>query len=270
MLTFIALLVCGYVLVLGALYFFQRGLIYYPNTAPPDITASGVSDMQPVRTVTSDGLELLSWYRAATPGKPTLVLFQGNAGNIQHRGTKVRQFLDAGNGVMLVGYRGYGGNPGSPSEQGLYADARAALDYLENTGVAADRVVLYGESLGSGVAVKLAAEWADKAMPVAGLVLESPFSSVVDSAAFYYPYIPVGWLLKDRFESTAIIADVAAPVMVIHGERDEVTPVRFGRKLFEAAVQPKQAHWIRDAGHNDLADYGLQDLVLDFLNGLSR
>lgn len=270
MLTFAVLLACGYLALVGVLYFFQRGLIYYPDTKAPDMAAAGVPDMRPVRTVTSDGLELLSWYGGAASGKPTLVLFQGNAGNIQYRGYKVRPFLNAGYGVMLVGYRGYGGNPGRPGEQGLYADARAALDYLENIGVGPERIVLYGESLGSGVAVRMATERAAAARPVAAVVLEAPFTSIGDVAAYYYPYIPVRWLLKDRFESAAIIAAVGAPVLVVHGEQDEVIPMRFGKTLFDAALQPKQAHWVRDAGHNDLADFGLIELVLDFLSDVER
>jgi len=270
MLTFAALLTCGYVLLVGMLYFFQRGLIYYPDASVPDIAAAGVPDMRPVRTVTSDGLELLSWHAGAAPDKPTVVLFQGNAGNIEHRGYKVRPFLNAGYGVMLVGYRGYGGNPGRPGEQGLYADARAALDYLENSGVGSGRIVLYGESLGSGVAVRMAAERAAADRPVAAVVLEAPFPSIGEVAAHYYPFIPVRWLLKDRFESAAIIASVGAPVLVVHGEQDEVIPVRFGKTLYEAAEQPKQGHWVRDAGHNDLADFGLHELVIDFLGGPER
>jgi hypothetical protein len=212
---------------------------------------------------------LLSWYRAADADMPTVVLFQGNAGNIELRGSKARPFMDAGYGMMLVGYRGFGGNPGSPSEQGLYEDARAALRYLGENGVSAERVVLYGESLGTGVAVRIAAEQAGENAPVAAVVLEAPFSSIVDAAAFYYPYVPVSMMLKDRFNSIDAIADIGAPVLFVHGEEDEVTPIRFGKRLFDAAEEPKQAFWVRDAGHNDLAEFGLHDRVTDFLNGLN-
>lgn len=270
MLTFAAFLACGYVLLVGVLYFFQRGMIYFPDTTAPDMAVAGDIDMLPVRTVTSDGLELLSWHGKAASDKPTLVLFQGNAGNIQHRVYKVRSFMNAGYGVMLVGYRGYGGNPGRPSEQGLYADARAALEYLENSGVGSERIVLYGESLGSGVAVRIATEQAAAARPVVAIVLEAPFTSVGDVAAYYYPFIPVRWLLKDTFDSAAIIATVDAPILVVHGEQDEVIPFIFGKRLFEAALQPKQAYWVREAGHNDLADFGLYERVIDFLSGQER
>ncbi|MBT4463757.1 MAG: alpha/beta hydrolase [Rhodospirillaceae bacterium] len=269
MLTFALMFVFAYAVLVGVLYFLQRSLLYHPDTSQPDMKAAGVADMQAVQATTSDGLELLSWYRAADADMPTVVLFQGNAGNIELRGSKARPFMDAGYGMMLVGYRGFGGNPGSPSEQGLYEDARAALRYLGENGVSAERVVLYGESLGTGVAVRIAAEQAGENAPVAAVVLEAPFSSIVDAAAFYYPYVPVSMMLKDRFNSIDAIADIGAPVLFVHGEEDEVTPIRFGKRLFDAAEEPKQAFWVRDAGHNDLAEFGLHDRVTDFLNGLN-
>jgi len=264
MLNFIYMLAGGYALLLAVLYFYQRNLLYHPDTSPPRITASGLPEMNPVKAHSSDGLELLSWYARAKAGMATIVYLHGNAGNIGDRGKKVRPFLDAGFGVLLVGYRGYGTNPGQPSEEGLYSDVRAALEYLETQGLKTSDIVLYGESLGSGLAVKIAAERAASG-PVAALILEAPFSSVTDAASYYYPYVPIRWLLKDHFDSAARIADVMTPVFILHGEQDKTMPIKFGKRLFEVATEPKQAAWLPKAGHNDLFDYGADTMVIEFL-----
>lgn len=239
------------VLLTGCLFVIQRSLTYFPDTSPPSLKRGGVPDMEAVTLRTADGLELLSWYKAAAPGQPTMAFFQGNAGNIEMRGFKVRPFLDQGIGMLLVGYRGYGGNAGKPSETGLYADGRAALEFLSERKVERRRIVLYGESLGTGVAVHLAREAvADE--PVGGLVLEAPFTALGDVAQHHYFSLPARWLVRDRFESAAKIADVRAPVLIVHGEEDGVVPVKFGRRLFDAALEPKRGLWIEGYGHNDL------------------
>jgi uncharacterized protein len=254
-----------YVLFVLALYLLQRSMLYFPDRTVPRLADAGVPEMSAVKLETADGLSLLSWYAPAREGQPTLVYFHGNAGHIGHRGSKARPYLDAGFGVLLVEYRGYGGNPGSPAEKGLYADGRAALDFLTVQGVGRGRTVLYGESLGTGVAVHLARE-AGEADPVAGVVLEAPFSSLADVAAHHYWYTPARWLIKDRYDSTAKIAAVKAPVFIFQGTADNIIPNRFGRTLFEAAVQPKNSLWIPGAGHNDLYDFRAARAVMEFLN----
>ncbi|MFB3134581.1 MAG: alpha/beta hydrolase [Rhodospirillales bacterium] len=263
MTSFIIVAAVVYVVLVAALYVFQRNILYFPDTSVPSPVHSGVPEMQPVTLETEDGLKLLAWYRAAE-GKPVLVYFHGNAGNIGARGFKVRPYLDAGFGVLLVSYRGYGGNPGSPTDEGLYADARAALDFLKARGVAPERTVLYGESLGTGVAVQMASELGPE-NPVAALVLEAPFTSMGDVAAHHYPYVPARWLIKDRFDSAAKIGGVKAPVLVIHGDRDRTIPVKFGKLLFEAAVEPKEGRWLEGGDHNDLYDFGAARIVVEFL-----
>ena len=265
MTNFIAVVAGAYLAVVGALYVFQRNLLYLPSTSVPVVARSAVPEMRPVTLHTSDGLDLLSWYHEAAQGQPTLVYFCGNAGNIGDRGTKVRPYLDSGFGVLLVGYRGYGGNPGSPTEEGLYADGRAALDFLDSEGVSTARTVLYGESLGSGVAVQMAVEKSAQT-PFAALVLEAPFTSVTEVAASHYPFMPVRWLVKDHFDSAAKILDIRTPLFIVHGQRDRTVPTRFGRALFEAAAEPKESRWINGAGHNDVYDFGGAEAVLDFLH----
>ncbi len=258
---FLGVVLAGYVAVTGLLFFTQRRLMYFPNAEAPDPALSGVAEMTPVRVTTADGLDLLAWYRPAVGGdKPTLVYFHGNAGSLGVRADKVRPFLDAGYGVLLLAWRGYSGNPGDPTEEGLYHDGRGALGFLDEAGVPPSRTVLYGESLGGGVAVQMATERA-----VAAVVLEAPFSSAVDIAAHHYWYVPARYLVLDRFESKSKIARIGAPLLIVHGERDRVVPVRFGRELLAAAIEPKEAAFFPNADHNDLYDHGAAQAVIEFL-----
>ena len=175
-------------------------------------------------------------------------------------GEKVREYLDAGYGVLLVTYRYNAGTGGTPSEENLLEDGRAALRFLEEAGFAPGRIVLYGESLGSGIAVRLASE-----QRVRAVVLEAPYSSIVDVAASIYWYVPVSALLKDRFESTAYIAAIDAPLLIVHGGLDRVIAPRFAERLFEAAKDPKEYRLIDAAHHTNLYDFGMADIVMDFL-----
>ena len=260
-----AIVVVGYVGVVALAYVFQRSLLYFPGGALPPPARAGLAEMATMTLVTADRLSLVAWYRAPADRAAVIVLFHGNAGTIADRAFKARPLLDAGFGLLLVEYRGYGGNPGSPSEAGLYADGRAAIAFLEHQEIGTDRIVLMGESLGSGVAVELAT-----AERFAALVLESPFTSIPDVAAGHYPYLPVRWLTKDRFPSIAKIGRIQAPLLVIHGERDRVVPVRFGRRLFAAAPEPKHALFLPAAGHNDLYNHGVAAAVIEFLNQTTR
>lgn len=265
MTRFVLAALVTYVAFAGVMYLGQRRLMYLPSSNLPDPALSGVPEMHPVPLNTADGLELVSWYRPPPgSGRPVLVFFHGNAGHIGFRGDKLRPYLDAGFGVLIVEYRGYGGNPGRPSEQGLYADGRAALAFLERERVPTDRLVLYGESLGAGVAVRLAAERAED-RPVGAVVLEAPFTSIAAVAQWHYFYLPAYWLVKDRFDIEAWIGRIKAPLFVLQGERDEVVPVSLGRALYAAAGEPKEAEWHLRARHNDLYDYGAARGVIDFV-----
>lgn len=250
----------GYGGLLGLLYAAQRRLLFFPDRAPARPEAWNVADMAPIVVRTVDGLDLTGWHRPPSrAGLPTVVLFHGNAGHLGMRGFKARHLLDAGFGVLLAGYRGYGGNPGQPSEDGLYADARAFLDRMGEA-----PVVVYGESLGTGVAVQMAVE-----RRVAGVVLEAPYTSVPDIGAMRFPWAPVRLLMRDRFDSLAKIGRIRAPLLIVHGERDRTIPIRFGRRLFEAAAEPKRAAWLPAAGHNDVYDHGAFEIVRRFLEELA-
>lgn len=255
----------AYGVLVGGMYLGQRRLMYMPHADVPSPAQAGVPEMRPVTLETADGLALLAWYRPAPgPRRPVLVYFHGNAGHLGYRGDKLRPYLDAGFGVLIVEYRGYGGNPGRPTEAGLYADGRAALDFLEAKGVPRDRLVLYGESLGSGVAVRLAADRGED-QPVGAVVLEAPYTSIAAVAQRHYFYLPAYWLVKDRFDAEAWIGRIDAPLYVFQGERDSIIPIRFGRALFAAAREPKEAKWLPRAGHNDLYAHGAAPGVIDFI-----
>jgi fermentation-respiration switch protein FrsA (DUF1100 family) len=266
MINAIAVVIGVYAALVGALYVVQRGLIYYPSQVMRPPAEVGVPEMRPVTVSAEDGVQVVSWYRPAQDGRPTIVYFHGNAGNITDRAFKARPYLDAGFGMLLVGYRGYGANPGAPSEEGLYADGQAHLAFLAREGMSPRRWVLYGESLGGGIAVELAQQQAAKGMPVGAVVLEAPFTSLGDAAAAHYPFVPARALVKDRYDSLSKIAMIGAPLFVAHGENDQVVPVKQGRKLFEAARNPKEGHWIAGGQHNDLYAHGVGAMVVTFLN----
>lgn len=209
----------------AALYGYQRELIYLV----PDIDRSMPQGFVPVSYQTSDGLDLAAGYRAAQPGQPTLLFFHGNGVDWQTTYHTTELVAAYGYGVLAAEYRGYGGNPGTPDERGLYRDGRAALAWLLAQGVAENDIVLVGNSLGSGVATELAQQRAVRA-----LILISPFKSLSATAANTYPYVPVDWLLHDRFDNIAKLGNVSAPVLVVHGVDDELIPLSHARELVAA------------------------------------
>jgi len=251
-----------YLASLALLFVFQRNVLYVPNTTAPDLAEAGLRGvMQALHTTTEDGLQLLAWYRPppSNPGA-VLVYFHGNAGHIGHRADRVRPYIEAGYGVLLVEYRGFGGNPGQPSEQGLYADARAALDFLGRQGIARERMVFYGESLGTAIAVEMATTHG-----CAALVLEAPFTSVAAVAQSRYWMFPVRQLVLDKFDSLSKIVRIRCPLFLMHGERDRIIPIRYGRELFDAAPDPKAAKWFPEGNHTNFDEFGGPAAVMEFL-----
>lgn len=253
-----------YLAILGYLWAAQRSFVFRPGPGPLNLADSVVaSNMHEVAVVSPDGLTLTAWHAPAKSGRRTIAYFQGNAGTLADRHERMLAYLQHGFGVLLVGYRGYGGNPGSPTELGLYDDARGHLDWLAGQGVHDDALVLYGESLGAAVAIQMATE-----RRAAALVLEAPFASILHSARARYPLFAFDWLIKDKFASIDKIDRINMPLFIIHGARDGVTPLRFGQMLYERARQPKSSVWLPDAGHNDLMRFGMAELVTTFLDGL--
>ena len=244
----------------------QRRLIYFPDTRTPGVAAAVLPGAEDAVLTTADGLELAAWYLppATDASRAVVIVFNGNAGNRADRAPLAAALARTGLGVLLFDYRGYGGNSGAPTEDGLAADARAARAYLINRPeVDAGRIVYFGESLGAAVAVALAAEH-----PPAALVLRSPFASMAEIARVHYPFVPAGLLLMDRYPSIDTIANVAAPVLIIAGEADRVVPPEQSRRLFDFAAEPKQFVLIAGADHNDPVLFGGALLIaatVDFL-----
>jgi fermentation-respiration switch protein FrsA (DUF1100 family) len=266
MVKILASLAGGYLGLVALMFVFQRGLMYHPDRDLPSPSEAGLSEASLVSLATGDGLSLKAWYKASPPGGKTLVLVHGNGAGLAHRAHKAKAFMDLGFGFLLVGYRGFNGNPGSPSEDGLYADIRAAMAFLAAEGAGPDRVVLYGESLGAAVAVQAALEAAGAGTPVAGLILEAPFTSMADAAQHHYPFLPARWLVRDRYASIDKIAGVETRLLVFHGTADGVVPWAFGRRLYEAARPPKAFLSLDDIGHDAFNEDAWKGIRL-FLSG---
>lgn len=249
-----------YVLAAAFLFVYQRSFIYFPRAAHMPLADIGLPGAAEEKIVTADGVEIMAWYAPAPAGAPTIVLFHGNGGFIAAFADRIRDGQEKGRGVMLVEYRGYSGLTGTPTEEGLYADGRAALDWLGKRGVPSTSIFLYGESLGSGIATKLASE-----RRVAGVILESPYTSAPAVGQSAYWMFPVSWLMWDRYDSLSRIKDIHAPLLIMHGGADQVIPQSQGRELFEAALEPKIAFFPETAHHVDLDRYGGTEEVDAFI-----
>lgn len=225
----------------------ERHFIYFPTRALEDDPSRWGLAFLDVFLTTSDGVRLHGWF---VPGRRdvTWLWFHGNAGNISHRLENLRLLHDElGVNVFIFDYRGYGRSEGTPSEEGTYLDAEAALTHLRfRPDVAQDRIVYFGSSLGAAVAVELAARH-----PPLALILESPFPSVPYMARRTYPFLPIWFLLRTRYDALARIGHVQAPLLVLHGDRDSIVPMEAGKKLFDAANEPKEFYVIQGADHND-------------------
>jgi fermentation-respiration switch protein FrsA (DUF1100 family) len=262
------------VALFGAIVFFfwltQRRMMYFPSGSVPEPPQLGLQRTETVTFPTDDGLTLGGWFvRAGRPSDGTVIVFNGNAGNRAYRSDLAARLTAEGFSVLLFDYRGYGDNPGAPTEEGLALDARAVRRYvLSRDDVDPRRLAYFGESLGSGVAVRLAVEH-----PPYAVILRSPFTSFVDVGRFHYPFLPVRWLLRDRYPSLERIARIGSPLLVIAGSNDTIIPASQSRRLFEAAREPKRLVMIEGADHNDevlFAGPEVVGAVTSFLRGLNN
>lgn len=237
-----------YAALLVLLYFYQPKLVFLPEVAGRELIASPAAiglAHEEVWLRTSDGVTIHAWYVPGPKNGRTLLFFHGNAGNISHRLDSLEIFNELGLNVLMVEYRGYGQSDGRPSERGTRLDARAAWEYLvAKRGVAAENIVVFGRSLGGAVAAQLVRD-----RRPAGVVLESSFTSVPDIGTEIYPWLPVRYLSTIRYDSLAFIGEFEFPVLIVHGPKDDIIPFHHGRRLFEAAREPKQFLEIA-GGHN--------------------
>lgn len=271
-------------LALGIMFVgLQRKLIYHPNPEPVVASMAGplASRLTEVQVATDDGLTLNGWLVTAMDGsshepRPLVLYFPGNSAHRARRLPLISLFNQIGCDVLIVDYRGYGGNPGSPSEEGLARDAKAVWDYATRSlMIPPQRIVLFGESLGGGVAIRLACELCEAGVTPRGLIIQASFSSMVDAGRYHFGWLPVNWILQDRYPSGERIGCVTCPILHYHGELDEIVPFELGRKLFEAAPAAssngiaKRFVALPDAGHNDIlhvAAAPVEAVLREFLN----
>lgn len=241
-----------YVVALAAVGVFQRRLQYFPDARHVAPAEAGLAGVEELRLSTEDGETLVAWHAPAGDGRPLILYFHGNGGALVDRAARFRAFMGEGFGFLAIAYRGYGGSTGAPSEAGLMLDAEVAYAEARGRGYGAERVVILGESLGTGVATQLAAR-----RPAAALVLDSPFSSALDVAQWRFPLFPVRWLMADPFRSDLAIPAARLPLLIVHGDADGIVPFASGERLYALAAEPKS--FIRVAGGPHLV-LGLPDV----------
>ncbi len=271
LINFVLVVLAIYSALVAFLYFGQRRLMYHPDQTVAVPADYGYASIEPVWLETEDGARVYAWWKPpADDDKPVLIYFHGNAGDLGDRADKIRGYANAGYGVLLQTYRYNAGAGGDLFEDGHYADGRAGLTYVLDKGIAGDRIVLYGESLGSGVAVNIAAYRAAAGVPVKAVVLEAPYDSIANVAQTHYWYTPARWLVRDRFDSTRLVGAIQAPLLIVHGGFDRVIPLAHAKTLFRAAQEPKRMTVIDEAAHNNLYDFGMSALVIDYLSEQKR
>jgi len=263
-LQFILTIFVIYFLVLVFLYFYQRSLLYHPNEN--NYSGDKISvDIEKVKIQTSDNIELLGWYHEKNlKDYKTLVYFHGNAGSLENRIHKLTHFQYMNINFLIIAWRGFNGNKGKPSERGLYVDGKSAIDWLKKKGVDEKNLILYGESLGTGIATHLAQN-----KNYAGVILETPFTSMIDAAKNFYPYIPINLLLKDKFENFKKVKNINTPILVMHGEVDQIVPFSMGKKIYEIANNPKYSYFTKYDDHMMEYDENLVLALKSFFNSLN-
>lgn len=248
----------AYLAIVALVYTQQRRLLFPASPVRISAAQAGLDGVQDVVIATSDGEQLVAWWKPPEPGRALLLYFHGNGGSLLNRRDRVRMLTQDGRGILIVSYRGYSGSTGTPYESGLREDARAARDWLST--YEPGRIVLYGESLGTGVAVRLATE-----RQVGGVILDAPYTSTADIAKGLFWYLPVALLMRDQFRSIDRIGDIKVPLLVMHGEEDSVIPIALSELLFKAANEPKRYLRLPGTDHVSVLESGGIDAVRRFL-----
>ena len=242
------------------LFIIQRKILFNVSGKPKNPSDYGLKNIEQLKILTPDGINLLGWYSKPQFNQPTLLYFHGNSFDIGERSYRIKRYINAGWGVLLIAWRGYSGNQGYPTEKNLYKDGESALKWLENfSSTKKENIVIYGESLGSAVAVELATRYNFKSV-----VLEAPFTSITDIAKKRYKIYPVKYLILDKFDNFSKISKVLSPLLVISGKKDEVVPHEHSQKLYFNANEPKSSVFIDEAMHNNLYDFDIDKHVIKF------
>ena len=237
-------LAVAYLAITAAMYLYQDRLLYNPDSARTRRADVGLQMAEEVQITSADGTPLIAWYTAPKPGNPTILFLHGKGGALKDRPKRYQYYVSQGFGTLFLSYRGFGGSEGRPGEVGMVADAVAAYGWLVKKGTSPEHIDVVGESLGTGIAVQLASR-----EKVAAVALEAPYSSVADVAAQRYWWVPVNYLIKDRFDSLSRIGSVHVPLLIHHGDLDQSVPIAFGRKLYDRANTPKQFVELKGKGH---------------------
>ncbi len=245
--------------LLALMYFAQRALMYFPDTRRIPPAVAGLPQAEEVVLNTADGEQVIAWHVPPRGEAPVVLYFHGNGAALANRAERFRRLVSDGTGLIALSYRGYGGSSGRPSEEGLIQDGEATYRFAAERYPRA-RLVLWGESLGTAVAIAIAA-----GHPVGRIVLEAPFTSAVDIGAAAYPFAPVRLLMKDQFRSDERIGKVTAPILIVHGEHDTIVPITYGERLYGLARAPKRFVRLKGRGHNDLDNDDILAAVRSFL-----
>ena len=253
-----------YLFILISTYLFQRNLLYHPsenNYFGDQLLVS----VEKVKIKTKDNIELLSWYHTKNNnGYKTILFLHGNAGTLENRIHKINHFKDMNINFLLVAWRGFSGNKGQPTEQNLYEDARSAVKWLESKGIKENNIIIYGESLGTGIATEIAQN-----KNFAGIILESPFTSMIEAGKDKYPYLPVKFLLKDKYESEKKIKNIKSPILIMHGKVDNIVPFHMGKKMYELANNPKYSYFSEYDDHMMEYNEKLLNVLKKFIYSLN-
>ena len=237
-------IILAYFVIILFVYFYQRSLLYNPSEN--NYLNDKISfDYKEIFIETDKNIELKSWFIEKDLKKfKTILFFHGNAGNLFNRVYKLNELTKLDLNILIISWRGFSGNEGRPTEKTLYHDAEEAVKWLKAQGLDNKNIILYGESLGTGVATELASK-----NNFGGIILESPFTSMADAAKIYYPYLPVNLLLKDRYDTKSKIIDVKTPILIMHGKKDNIVPQKMGLELFEKANNPKFSYFPESDDH---------------------
>ena len=242
------------------LFFFQRRIVFNVSGKPKKPIEYGLNHIKELKILTEDQIELLCWLAKPKVNKPILVYFHGNSFDIGERAYRIEKYIKYGWGVLLVSWRGFSGNKGHPTEENLYIDAEAIMKWLDDEKfIKNNDIVLYGESLGTGVAVEMATRYSFKSV-----ILEAPFTSIIDIAQKKYRIYPAKLLVLDKFDNFSKLKNVNSPILIISGKKDEIVPHSHSIKLYKEAKKPKGCLFIDEAMHNNLYDFGIEKKVINF------